>query len=211
MVMVCATIWKLGNTKSREEIIRYAAAGFGAIDYCKDTSALASSTTPPKETKHVVGLEPVKFSLEMGQLNRLEGDEKRKEMIKRLKQQKESAEAELKALKAGAPFADPLSLGRNYHIKELEKAIKSLDKAISGGCFIATAVYGSYHAREVIALRNFRDRVLLGNSLGKLLVNIYYALSPGIAELVKQSPLLSRSCRFVLDKMVLLTSIRRNG
>jgi hypothetical protein len=38
------------------------------------------------------------------------------------------------------------------------------------GCFIATAVYGSYSAPEVAVLRHFRDEILLNGLLGKLLL-----------------------------------------
>lgn len=53
-----------------------------------------------------------------------------------------------------------------------------------GGCFIATAVYGSYSAPEVMLLRKFRDKVLLQRRLGKLFVRFYYAVSPPMARLV---------------------------
>ena len=36
-----------------------------------------------------------------------------------------------------------------------------------GGCFIATAAYGSMMAPHVRILRDFRDRILLQNSIGK--------------------------------------------
>lgn len=51
-----------------------------------------------------------------------------------------------------------------------------------GGCFIATAVYGTPYAYEVLALKEFRDTVLMKTMLGKLFVNFYYWISPPIAN-----------------------------
>jgi hypothetical protein len=55
-----------------------------------------------------------------------------------------------------------------------------------GGCFIATAAYGTDTARELDMLREFRDEVLLPNSLGARLVSFYYRTSPPIANFVSQ-------------------------
>ncbi len=59
-----------------------------------------------------------------------------------------------------------------------------------GGCFIATAAYGSYLAPDVKTLRGFRDRVLLKTGLGRAVVRIYYRLSPPAARLLSRSPAL---------------------
>ncbi|EGQ61868.1 cold-shock DNA-binding domain-containing protein [Acidithiobacillus sp. GGI-221] len=50
-----------------------------------------------------------------------------------------------------------------------------------GWCFIATAVYGDYNSPEVITLRNFRDKVMERYVLGRLLITMYYHVSPAIA------------------------------
>jgi hypothetical protein len=49
-------------------------------------------------------------------------------------------------------------------------------------CFIATAAFGSVDAPRVRRLREFRDRVLLKNSLGKRFVHTYYRHSPPLAR-----------------------------
>jgi len=55
-----------------------------------------------------------------------------------------------------------------------------------GGCFIATAAYGTDTAKELDILREFRDTVLLRNSLGVKFVSLYYKISPPIARFISQ-------------------------
>ncbi|MGZ3405908.1 MAG: CFI-box-CTERM domain-containing protein [Polyangia bacterium] len=50
-----------------------------------------------------------------------------------------------------------------------------------GGCFIATAAFGSYENRWVWVLRDFRDQVLLEHGVGRSFVEWYYAHSPRAA------------------------------
>jgi alpha-tubulin suppressor-like RCC1 family protein len=58
------------------------------------------------------------------------------------------------------------------------------------GCFIATAAYGTDTARQLDILREFRDDVLLPNSLGAKLVSLYYKTSPPIANFISQNDVL---------------------
>jgi hypothetical protein len=58
------------------------------------------------------------------------------------------------------------------------------DLLASVGCFVATAAYGTPTAEQIDALREFRDVVLLRNTLGSLFVALYYRLSPPVADFI---------------------------
>lgn len=78
---------------------------------------------------------------------------------------------------------------------EAAKVLERLKTKKKGLCFIATAVYGSPLAEEVVALQNFRDEVLTKFTLGKLFATCYSYFSPPIAHLIAHSELLRKIVR----------------
>ena len=60
------------------------------------------------------------------------------------------------------------------------------------GCFIATAVYDSYDAPQVIILRHYRDETLSTTLIGRLLIKLYYKISPKIAKSISKSDQLKK-------------------
>lgn len=72
-----------------------------------------------------------------------------------------------------------------------------------GGCFIATAAYGSYLHPKVAELRDFRDRYLLTNAPGRLFVSLYYWLSPPVAQVIGKHEWMRGAARGLLLPVIL--------
>ena len=72
----------------------------------------------------------------------------------------------------------------------------------SGGCYVATAVYGSYDCPEVWTLRRFRDTTLAGSVFGRCFVRVYYAVSPTLVRHFGRSGWFLRPARFAVGALV---------
>ena len=74
-------------------------------------------------------------------------------------------------------------------------------------CFIATAAYGTTMEEEVQILREFRDRYLLINPIGRALTDIYYRVSPPIAKFIAEHPSLKPIVRTALVPAVAVSTV----
>ena len=61
-------------------------------------------------------------------------------------------------------------------------AFKNEQQSRNGGCYVATAVYGSYDCPEVWTLRRFRDNTLDRTWYGRAFIRAYYAVSPTLVR-----------------------------
>jgi hypothetical protein len=80
----------------------------------------------------------------------------------------------------------------------------------STGCFIATAAYGTPMAGEIQILREFRDEYMLTNPVGSTLVDLYYTVSPPIAEFITGHPGLKPIVRAGLVPAVAMSTVAVN-
>ncbi|MBC7218816.1 MAG: hypothetical protein H5T49_01575 [Hadesarchaea archaeon] len=67
-----------------------------------------------------------------------------------------------------------------------------------GGCFIATAAFGTSMAHEINVLRSFRDNYLMRESAGRSFISLYYRVSPTVAKLISRSQVLKFITRMLL-------------
>lgn len=73
---------------------------------------------------------------------------------------------------------------------------------VDGMCFIATAAYGAPWATRVQGLRYFRDRLLRTHPVGRAFVQLYYAVSPPLADSIAQRPLTRGITRSLMQPLV---------
>ncbi len=77
------------------------------------------------------------------------------------------------------------------------------------GCYVATAVYGSYDCPQVWTLRRFRDDTLAKTWYGRAFIRLYYAISPTLVKWFGHSKWFKTFWKVKLDKMV--AKLQRKG
>jgi hypothetical protein len=93
----------------------------------------------------------------------------------------------------------------SYYVWPVRDAIDE-EKSVSE-CFIATAAYGSPIKPNVNILREFRDRFLLVNAIGKGFVRLYNTYSPPIADFISNHDSLRVIVRVSLMPIVGLSRV----
>lgn len=72
----------------------------------------------------------------------------------------------------------------------------------SGGCYVATAVYGSYDCPEVWTLRRYRDYTLAETWHGRVFISLYYAISPTLVSWFGKTHWFKNMWKPKLDRLV---------
>lgn len=92
---------------------------------------------------------------------------------------------------------DQNDIEQNNDIKNNTQSIEN-----SGGCYVATCVYGSYDCPEVWTLRRFRDYTLAKTWYGRAFIRTYYAIAPTMVKLFGKTKWFNNFWKPLLDKKV---------
>lgn len=99
-------------------------------------------------------------------------------------------------------YAEIQKIEPNFQMPQLPEQNGEVSRANSGGCYIATAVYGSYDCPQVWTLRRYRDYTLAETWYGRAFVRTYYAISPTVVKWFGNTTWFKRMWRGKLDNMV---------
>ena len=89
-------------------------------------------------------------------------------------------------------------------IKEIDPSytIPERPQQTSNGCYVATAVYGSYDCPQVWTLRRFRDFTLAETWYGRAFIRTYYTISPTLVKWFGHTEWFKKMWKGKLDRMV---------
>lgn len=92
----------------------------------------------------------------------------------------------------------------NLKMKELDPNFveKEVPNIKVGGCYVATAVYGSYDCPQVWTLRRYRDYSLAKTWYGRTFIRTYYTISPTLVKWFGNTTWFKKLWRGKLDRMI---------
>lgn len=102
---------------------------------------------------------------------------------------------------------------KNYNLGEPQKinttTVSSQQATNKSGCYVATAVYGSYDCPEVWTLRRYRDNTLAVTWYGRAFIKMYYAIGPALVKWFGDTDWFKKIWKGKLDQMV--TALQAEG
>lgn len=104
---------------------------------------------------------------------------------------------------SGTPYQEAKNQEARREAKRRQEAEQK------SGCYIATAVYGSYDCPEVWTLRRFRDNTLDRTWYGRAFIRAYYAVSPALVRWFGKDSWFQALFRPMLDRLV--DRLRQSG
>lgn len=102
-------------------------------------------------------------------------------------------------------FSAPQYIGFPVAYASIMGKLSNIDFGVassSGGCYVATAVYGSYDCPQVWTLRRYRDFYLSKTWYGRVFVRSYYAISPTLVKKFGKDKWFVKICKHKLDHMI---------
>lgn len=103
----------------------------------------------------------------------------------------------------------PDPVGINIPDSFTENAVNNQQATNNSGCYVATAVYGSYDCPEVWTLRRFRDNALATTWYGQIFIRTYYAISPTLVKWFGKTKWFKNLLKPTLDRIV--KQLKENG
>ena len=94
-------------------------------------------------------------------------------------------------------------------IRAVDSSYQTPTVGTSGGCYVATAVYGSYDCPQVWTLRRYRDYTLAESWYGRIFIRTYYAISPHLVKRFGHTERFKKMWQGKLDRMV--ADLQANG
>lgn len=129
---------------------------------------------------------------------------------------------------ASLAWKDAIEIHKDYvkylqdkdgNIKTIEEYVQKIQKfdstyqkpevETSAGCYVATAIYGSYDCPEVWVLRRFRDNTLDNYLIGRWFIQTYYAISPTMVRWFGDTSIFKGTLTPILDRFV--SYLRKRG